>query len=90
MPTASLSRRLLAFALAVLGTYAIACISATQGALAALPEIAQPISTAVRLQTTVAEAHRLRDTDTTAAHIETGRSVWHAEARSDGADRATR
>ncbi|MEM1231238.1 MAG: hypothetical protein AAGI15_11915 [Pseudomonadota bacterium] len=55
MPTAPLSRRLLAFVLAVLGTYAVACISATQGALAALPEIAQPISMGVRLQTTIAD-----------------------------------
>ena len=42
----------LAFVAAVLATYVVGCIAATQGALSMLPAIAQPIALDVRLTTT--------------------------------------
>lgn len=55
MTIATALRGLLAFVLALITTYIVACIAATQGALAALPEIVQPISLDVRLETTLAD-----------------------------------
>lgn len=55
MPAHPLARTLLAFIAAVLLTYLVGCIAATQGALASLPAIAQPIAADVRLATTAAD-----------------------------------
>jgi hypothetical protein len=55
MTIATAIRGLLAFALALIATYLVACIAATQGALAALPALVQPIPMDVRLQTTLAD-----------------------------------
>lgn len=52
MTSHPLARTILAFIAAVLATYVFGCVAATQGALAMLPAIAQPIAMDVRLATT--------------------------------------
>lgn len=53
MTAQSAVRIALAFVAAVLATYVVGCIAATQGALGMLPAIAQPIAMDVRLTTTM-------------------------------------
>ncbi len=55
MPNQPMLRSVVAYVIAVLATYVSGAIAATQGALASLPEIAQPIDLGIRLSTTGAD-----------------------------------